>query len=255
MVKPELVTVGAAALVVRPAAERSGPLQHVSFPGAKPYPRLTGDLCRPAGKGRFPAVVLMHGCAGLSHGAEVIHSVEALLCGSGYATLVVDSLSPRQVPTVCRDYPIPSVDDRIGDALAAKKYLSSLAFVDPKRIGLVGWSHGANAALLTWTRESKERSKSPFAAVVTYYPGCGEYSRSEPGPVSSPLLILIGEADPVFPASSCQAFVTKWSSPTRDVSVKVYPNDMHAFDLVDLEAALDSHEQVVSLFGRILKKQ
>ena len=126
--------------------------EDVSFPVTDSV-RLTGDLCRPQGNGPFPAIVLMHGCGGLSFGSDGLRKVEALLCDSGYVALVVDSLSARQVPSVCNGQSPTSVE-RVADALAAKKYLSTLAFVNAQRIGLVGWSHGGLTALVAWARDS-----------------------------------------------------------------------------------------------------
>jgi hypothetical protein len=55
-------------------------------------------LIKPAGSGPFPAIVLMHQCTGLNRavatwaGAAVSH---------GYVVLLVDSLGPRNVKSVC----------------------------------------------------------------------------------------------------------------------------------------------------------
>jgi hypothetical protein len=54
----------------------------------------------------------------------------------------------RNVSTVCDDPAkrSPTSLEWVEDAFAARRYLSSLAFVDSSRIGLVGWSHGGVTA-------------------------------------------------------------------------------------------------------------
>ncbi len=200
------VALAGIALAVAPSRGPTGASEKVSFPVADSV-RLTGNLCRPEGSGRLPAVVLMHGCAGLSSpGNDGLRAVEALLCDAGYVTLVVDSLSARHVATVC-DGQSPTWFERVADALAAKKYLSTLAYVNPHRIGLLGWSHGGSTALITWARESKQSSSDAFAAVVAYYPCCDACGGEVAGGASSPLLVFLGELDVVCPASPCESFV------------------------------------------------
>jgi len=57
----------------------------------------------------------------------------------GYVALQVESFSPRGPRSV--ETVTPDVACR--DAYAAKTYLSTLPFVDPENIAVIGWSHGA----------------------------------------------------------------------------------------------------------------
>ncbi len=58
---------------------------------------LTGSLMKPAGNGPFPAIVMLHGCAGI----EATHNTWASRLKSwGYVTLIVDSFGPRGVGNV-----------------------------------------------------------------------------------------------------------------------------------------------------------
>jgi dienelactone hydrolase len=93
----------------------------------------------------------------------------------GYVALLIDSLGPRSVDTVCMG-PRGGVNFPRGvkDALQAADHLRKFDFVDKKRIALAGYSWGAMVGVLAsgrlWgtTLSPGER----FAAVVSFYPGC-----------------------------------------------------------------------------------
>ena len=231
---------------------------------------LSARLYRPEGGGSFPAVVLMHGCSGLWWGSGGVHRTARYLRDSGYVVLIVDSLTARNVSTVCDDptNKSPTSSERVDDALAARRYLSSLAFVDSRRIGLVGWSHGGITALITWiSRNSVESDTAPFAAIAAYYPYCFD---ADVRSASGPFLILIGERDDWCPATLCQSLVARATALGRDASVTVYPGATHAFDCVeggksveflghrmapDLAAERNSHELLLGFLDKALKKQ
>ena len=67
---------------------------------AKPA-RLAGYLAQPDGVGPFPAVVVLHGCGGISS-----HSIGIAdqLSFSGYVGLAVDSLGPRGMADACGQF-------------------------------------------------------------------------------------------------------------------------------------------------------
>jgi len=185
-------------------------------------PRLTGRLRKPQGRGPFPAVVLLHGCGGVSPKRD--HRWSERLVGWGYATLQVDSLGPRGISSVCTYSGRESLDiiqKRIRDAYDAKRYLEGLSFVDPARIAVMGWSHGAGIALQV-LYHGKE---APFSAAAAFYPPC----RSPLTGLNAPLLIMAGEADDWTPASRCVSAMPKGQGAT-EVLLKVYPGAHHGFD-------------------------
>jgi hypothetical protein len=55
---------------------------------------ITGTLRFPAGAGPFPAVVLAHGCSGITN---VVQGWQSKLREYGYATFVVDSFAKRHL--------------------------------------------------------------------------------------------------------------------------------------------------------------
>ena len=118
------------------------PIRDVAVP-VNSFFELAGYLYRPLGTGPFPAVVLMHNCAGVEGTITAMENVAFQLRDAGYVALVEDSFSERHVSFVCDDpaHKPPTSPGRVEDAFAASRYLASLAFVDANRIGLVGWSH------------------------------------------------------------------------------------------------------------------
>ncbi len=224
---------------------------------------------RPIGNGPFPAVVLMHNCAGVGGTNTPMQNVAWLLREAGYVVLVPDSFFPRNIGFVCDDpeRKSPTSLERVEDAFAAKRYLSSLALVDPKRIGLVGWSHGATTAAIAWAKNAGVSDSPPFAAVAAYYPYCFTQDISSP---SVPLLIFSGELDDWCPANRCKQLVDSATElGHHDVNVTIYPGATHSFDATpggtsfnvlghqlkqDPAAAKDSRAKLLAFFERTLKK-
>jgi dienelactone hydrolase len=170
---------------------------------------------KPAGNGPFPAVVILHDCSGLgprSSGAPRRWAAD--LFRQGYVTIRPDSFTPRGRPEgVCagRSEQRITFEDRREDAYQALAYLQSLSFVDPRRIAVMGGSHGGSSTLATIAESigNAQRPDNGFAAAVALYPACGrsfgDWSvarMNAPGhPITgysgvfkplAPLLILIG---------------------------------------------------------------
>lgn len=221
---------------------------------------LPATLLKPDGAGPFPAVVLMHDCSGLgvrSSGAPARWARE--LAGAGHAVLIPDSFAPRGYPDGVCTVPItPERFAQVGpvargiDAYAALAYLRSQPFVDGRRVGVMGGSHGGSATLLAMVQSRAipalaEPKRNGFAAGIALYPACGarfgEWSVSREsgnrGPVTAfsgvyksiaPLLILIGEKDDWTPADHCQALAERAQKAGQPVGIKIYPGAQHSFD-------------------------
>jgi dienelactone hydrolase len=178
--------------------------------------RLTAVLRKPDGPGPFPAVVLMHGCGGIQPGNEAWAND---LTAWGYATLLVDSFTPRGLSEICTDFGRLGVGDRTLDAYAALDHLRSLPFIDEDRIALMGWSHGGRVVLFGLS-EHRRPAIGGFRAGVALYPYCDFHSG-----MYAPLLILIGDADDWTPAVRCDVFKSY-----ATIDVKVYRGAPHSFD-------------------------
>ena len=275
----------------------TGTTSHLSIPTTSPggaTERIPTTVYKPDGPGPFPAVVIVHDCSGLgtvSSGAPDRWARELL--GRGYVAIVPDSFTTRGFPNgVCTDAR-PSRNDvspasRARDAYATLAYARTLSYVDGKRIGLMGGSHGGSTTLASMQAPESDADplaparRAGFAAAVALYPGCTPgvrnwRSASAVYRPTAPLLILIGEKDDWTPAAPCQALTDAARRTGAPVSIKIYPGAHHAFDSAnpvryvatrinanapggrgattggDPQAWADAIREVVAFFGEHLK--
>jgi dienelactone hydrolase len=202
---------------------------------------LNGYLYRPAGEGRHPALVFLHGCGGL-FGATTINRREtdwaARFTAAGYVVLMVDSLNPRQHGETCsvRGFDLALYRKRPKDAYGALAYLQAQDFVRPDRVGVVGWSQGGGVILYSIGSPSIGRPAglapaSDFKVAVAFYPGSCSDTRQPAGWTTAiPLLVLIGAEDVWTPLAPCQAFLGTAAARGAAVQVYAYPGAFHDFD-------------------------
>lgn len=184
-----------------------------------------GHIGFPEGDGPFPAVVLLHGCAGLQPNN---FRWARFLNRHGYLTLILDSFGPRSHARNCsRDFDQSTLSDRQLDTIGAHTYLVSRPDVDPERIALMGWSQGATVAL-ELVGQKPDRSLQGFEAVVAFYPYCMPEMA-----ITKPALIMIGDADDWSPANRCRE-LTDRSEPGGLINLVVYHRAFHAFDIIEL---------------------
>jgi len=206
----------------------------VEFPNvSEQAPKLTGYLARPdaglsalAGHqfdrvGPYPAVVVLHGCAGISSHST---GIADRLGSWGYVTLAVDSLSPRGISSACGGGPL----GQAFDAYAALHYLMTLEDVDPARIAVLGQSMGGGSALYALDHDlGAQYFTERFRAAILYYPGCGIPAAN----LTAPTLILIGEADETNPVERCREMVAHARPGSAPIALTAYPGVHHNFDV------------------------
>jgi dienelactone hydrolase len=184
---------------------------------------LFADLYQPAGDGPFPAVIMMHGCAGDN---RFLDPWEKRILNWGYVVLRVDSISPRLRGSFCSSDHLVTAKLRAQDAYDAKSYLSQLPFVDKDNVALIGWSHGGTAILYAIDDKIPfEKRGNPFKAAVAFYPYC----TNPLGKQNAPLLVLIGEKDDICKATICRIALVS-DKPPNEIILKEYKNAHHCFD-------------------------
>jgi dienelactone hydrolase len=200
--------------------------------------QISVTVSKPEGPGPFPAVVIMHDCSGLgprSSGAPGRWQHE--LVARGYVVVIPDSFTTRGLAGGICTVPLAerranvSPARRAGDAYAALAYTRSLPYVDGRRVGIMGGSHGGITTLVTMMAppgDSAGPQRAAFAAAVALYPRC-ELGAGAYRPVA-PLLILIGEKDDWTPAEPCQKLVDAARAAGQPVTITVYPGAHHSFD-------------------------
>ncbi len=188
---------------------------------------LSGDLTLPTGTGPFPALIVLHGCAGI--GRNIRHWSRWLV-HEDYATFVLDSFSGRRIRRLC-GYSAPLTGPmRAPDVYAAASYLKTLGAIDGQRIAAIGFSHGS------WTVLSAAVSADAHPEIalrrfIAFYPGC---SRGLALPGTAPVLILTGGKDDWTPAAPCQPLAENSRAAGRDVTAVIYPEARHHFDGAEL---------------------
>ncbi len=231
----------------------------LTFLSVRSKQQITATLIKPAGEGPFPAVVIMHDCSGLgprSSGAPLRWAQE--LVSQGYVTLIPDSFTPRGLPDGVCTVPgnqanVANGAIRARDAYGALIVLRELPFVDGKRVGIMGGSHGGMTTLAAMVASVNEKDplaeakRNGFIAGIAFYPNCGlrygEWStvrqNKDFGPVVShsgvykpigPVLILAGEKDDWTPAEDCRQMVEVSRKEGFPISIIIYPGAHHSFD-------------------------
>jgi dienelactone hydrolase len=203
---------------------------------ARSGPALVGQLHLPStsGKGRAPAVVLMHGCGGWQPPVfEALEDYARFLSAHGMVVLNLDSFGPRRNAggTVCSSYESLAAarDYRTRDAYAALAFLKAQPFVDPDNVFLIGQSNGGSVALIAAQSATVKRhagAGTGFRGLVALYPWCGATGSLRPN-LSSPVLILGGGRDDWVPPKDCERFAPRGAT----IDVRVYPEAAHSFDL------------------------
>ena len=215
---------------------------------------LIARLTKPDGKGIFPAIILLHGSLGFDQHYD---DWAARLASWGYVALLLDGFGPGGQSSFSAP---PSTLAQ--DICYAKSYLVELPFVDPRRIGVIGWSQRGSSALATLcVRFPSLQKEYPLRAVVTFYPYCFRALAD----LDFPLLILIGELDDRCPATLCMERMPRKRT-QNEVILKVYPGASHGFDVEDIDtsymdhryrydpmAAADSRIRVKTFFAKYLK--
>ena len=202
--------------------------QSVSIAVTEPQPAtLSGELFTPTIGAPHPAVILLHGCGGVS---QNVTAWARWLQSEGYAALVLDSFSGRGLRTLCAD-PRPLMGAvRAHDVFAAAAQLRALGSIDGNRIGAMGFSHGGWTVVAAW-RTAERHPEARLRSLIALYPAC-------PGPLPAqdapPLLMLLGGQDDWTPAEPCQKLAEAAREAGRAVSIVVYPDARHSFDAAHL---------------------
>ena len=216
------------ALVVLTAMPVVAGAETVGFPSLDKrfHGQLTATLYVPSGTGPFPAMVLLHTCAGIQ---AYVGGWAQWFADQGYEAIVVDSFGPRGITSVCGVGGYPDESVRAADAYGALAYLRTRPEVDGNRIGIIGWSHGGGAALAADDKGEADAlaAGNGFRADVALYPVCEYMPRHT---LAAPLLVLLGANDDWTGAAPCDRGVKGLAGAGQPASDYVYPGATHSFD-------------------------
>jgi carboxymethylenebutenolidase len=204
----------------------------------------------PQAEGKQPAVILLHGSGGLpERDHRVYRHVARAFARAGYVALLVhyfDSTGTEQIEPAQIDKKLfLAWKDAVHGAL---RHAATLPGVDPKRIGLVGFSLGACLSLA-----AAGEAETRVAAVVELF-GClpeefGDNARRMP-----PTLIVHGSADSVVPVDKARRLEKLLREHRRTCEVKIYEGQEHVFGGRVLSPdVIDAQKRTLDFLARHLK--
>jgi len=214
---------------------------------------VNGVLYTPAGKGPFPALIVIHEYWGLN---DWVKEQAGKLADQGYVALAVDLYrgkvadNPDLAHELMRGLP---GDRATRDLRAAFDFLASQANVKKDRIGSIGWCMGGGYALDTALAEPQ------LAATVIHY-GHLATEPSELQKINAPILGLFGGQDRGITPDDVKKFQQSMERLGKKIEVKIYPDAGHAFENPNNkqayrpEDAADAWRRTVDFLATTLKK-
>jgi dienelactone hydrolase len=206
-----------------------------------PAPNLTlhAQLYKPDGDGPFSTVIALHGCGGLGGHAEAVlpryRDWAEQLLKAGYAVLLPDSYSSRELGPQCRvrERRVLARRERVADIVAARRWLAQQSWVAADRVSLIGWANGASALLWAVRPQSARNDGPDFRSAIAFYPDC-RISVGLGWSARVPTLLLIGAKDDVSSPSACRQMIEGARGRSALTRIEVYPGAPHEFDRANL---------------------
>jgi dienelactone hydrolase len=176
-----------------------------------------------------PAVILLPGLGG----SNISHDRWADdLSRMGVAVFLIDSFAGRSFYTMAEQGRVPA-PVRMLDAFAALDLLRKHPQIDPARIAVMGFSHGAAAALYS-SNERFTKAHAPegiqFAAHIAVYGSCHIKYRDDTRTTGKPIRMFHGIADDWVPVEPCRSYVDRLRQSGADVTLTEYPDAYHVYD-------------------------
>jgi dienelactone hydrolase len=232
-----LVAVTCAAVAARADAAALPAPHQVEIPALNLT--LHAQLYKPDGDGPFSTVIALHGCGGLGGHSEAVMPryrdwAEQLL-KAGYAVLLPDSYSSRELGPQCRvrERRVLARRERVADIVAARRWLAQQSWVAADRVSLIGWANGASALLWAVRPQSARNDGPDFRSAIAFYPDC-RISSGLGWSARVPTLLLIGAKDDVSSPSACRQMIEGARGRSALTRIEVYPGALHDFDRANL---------------------
>jgi|GEM_PF-2343824 len=182
-------------------------------------------------EGKIPAVIIMHASGGVFSWRE--KSMAKILNDNGIAAFIPYSFAARGLhKTKSTQETGTTFGMRVADAFAALEFLSNHPDIDKKRIGVMGYSSGGFASLLSIDKKVYNNlidKDMQFASHVNVYVGSILVFK-EPQPTNAPMLFLMGEKDDTCPKDKVLELANSISNAGGDITTKIYPDAYHVFD-------------------------
>ena len=184
---------------------------------------VQGTLYTPAGKGPFPALLVIHEYWGLN---DWVKDQASRLADEGYVTLAVDLYRGRvaSTPDMAHELMRGVPEDRaIRDLHAAFEFLTTQPNVKKNRIGSIGWCMGGGYSLDVALEEPT------LAADVINY-GHLATDTDSLKKINAPILGLFGGQDRGITPDDVKKFGATMDQLGKKIDVKIYDDAGHAFE-------------------------
>ena len=196
--------------------------------------RLTGSLFVPEPSTEpAPCMVILTSSAGVQRHRE--HFYAEALNAAGVAALIVDSFTGRGVRRTVADQTLVSAAQMEGDAFAALALLRADPRIDAARIGVMGVSKGAGAALnAAIAVRQRWRNGFPhlFDLHVAICPGATAQHR-DPTTHGRPMFFMLAARDDYTPAPLAVDYAERMRSAGNPlVKVKIYGAAHHGWESI-----------------------
>ena len=214
---------------------------------------VNGILYAPAGKGTFPALIVIHEYWGLN---DWVKEQAGKLADQGYVALAIDLYRGKVAdnPDLAHELMRGVPTDRANrDLRAAYDFLASQPNVKKDRIGSIGWCMGGGYSLDTALAEPQLA-----AAVINY--GHLATDPAELKKINAPILGSFGGQDRGITPDDVKKFQQAMEQLGKKVEIKIYPDAGHAFENPNnkqgyrAEDAADAWRRTVDFLASALKK-
>ncbi|MCA9867506.1 MAG: dienelactone hydrolase family protein [Anaerolineae bacterium] len=206
-----------------------------------------GYLAVPSGSGPWPGVVVIQEWWGLN---DNIRDIADRFASEGFAALAPDlyygetAREPDDARKLAMGLQYPAA---LRVIQAAVDYLSNIATVSPKKIGLVGFCMGGG---LAWHGAAKLEG---IGAAVPCYGGGPEMTPEEAAGIRAPILAIYGELDQGVSPRVAQHRAALMDAAGVSQETIIYPGAQHAFmndqrPAYHPEAAEDAWRRIVAHF-------
>lgn len=223
----------------------------VEFPGGNPETKTAGFLATPTEHGEYPGVIVIHEAWGL---VDHTKDVASRLAREGFVALAVDLFDRHDFSSFedARAMREKLTEEKtLGDLNGGLNYLKTLSYVNPKRIGSIGFCMGGGLSLLL-ACHNKE-----LAAAVVFY-GRNPTPIDLVKNIQCPILGNYAGEDRAISTSDISLLKQILTKYQKTFDFKVYPGAAHGFfndtrEIYKPDAAKDAWERTLKFFNRYLK--
>jgi carboxymethylenebutenolidase len=223
----------------------------VEFPGGAPAKKTLGFLAKPKATGRYPAIVVIHEIWGV---VDHIKDVSNRFAGEGYVGLAVDLFEGKTISKIEEGRELLgkfSQGKILGDLNGAFNYLKTLDYVNPTRVGSIGFCMGGGFSLLFACHNKK------LTAAAVFY-GRNPTPIDSVKNISCPILANYAGTDMVISKSDINLLNETMTKYGKTFDFKVYPGVPHGFfndtrESYRPDAAKDAWERTLKFFNAHLK--